>query len=294
MGPEWLAPTTIQHWPGKLGYENRNKVDTVLAYDTSSNFPVSWGFLVDHQRDDLKIEELFKLWLDPCYEGEARHGVPVDEARKWFVDYLRCLHEATQGHLDDSYPRWRGKQVEFLFSVPTTWKNPSTIANSEKLIKEAGFGKRPNHNARISLTEAEAAAVYVSKQAYEKGDVFLVCDAGGGTTDINVLKVKDNRPFHTELESLCSVQGEAIGSTLIDFAVENMVIDRLRLACDQLSEDPERLAIKMMSDGFEVFKCSFGSTAQNVLDLLLPVPGLAPGQNMPAAHIRNSMMVITQ
>ncbi|THX78203.1 hypothetical protein D6D04_05883 [Aureobasidium pullulans] len=297
VAPEWSQPTTIQHWPGKLGFETRNKVDTVLAYKPEGGKPVSWGFLVDHNRDDLVLQELFKLWLDPGYREEPdsqESGITIQEARASFVDYMRCLYEAILAHFDDTYPRWRTRQVEFLFSVPTTWETPITIANTEGLLREAGFGSEPGHFAKISLTEAEAAAVYVSKQSYQVGDIFLVCDAGGGTTDINALKVKDNRSFRTELEPLRSVQGEAIGSTLIDYKVESIIAERLGRIAKVLRESPDRVARGMMSDRFTTYKCSFGSKLQDELDLLLPIPGLSPGMNYPAAHIQNSMMTITR
>lgn len=179
MAPEWAAPRTIQHWPGKLGFENRNKVDTITAYDPESGELVNWGFNVNKDQEDLHIQELFKLWLDPAYHSESRNQPSIYEARKWFCDYMRCLHGAIEEHLDESYARWREKKVEFLFSVPTTWKSPAMIADIEKLIKSAGFLGRSNHYVRISLTEAEAAAVFVAKETgYQQGDVFLVCDAG--------------------------------------------------------------------------------------------------------------------
>jgi hypothetical protein len=242
------------------------------------------------------LQELFKLWLDPGYrdESDGQQGNMIQEARTSFVDYLRCIYEAILAHFDDSYPRWRSRQVEFLFSVPTTWETPITIATTEGLIKEAGFGTEPGHIAKVSLTEAEAAAVYVSKQSYQVGDIFLVCDAGGGTTDINALKVKDNRSFRTELEPLRSVQGEAIGSTLIDFKVESIIAERLERIAHVLHDLPDKVARSMMSNGFETFKCSFGMTTRDELDLLLPIPGLPPGMTYPTAHIRNSMMTITR
>src|SRR2546429_8295651 len=192
MAPDWAAPATIQHWPGKLGHENRNKVDTAIAYDPYTGHPITWGFLIEKENRDLEVQELFKLYLDPTHRDDFRHQPTLEEARKWFTDYLRCIYQAIRQHFDDTLPRWNTKNVEFIFSVPTTWKNPAMIAETEKLIREAGFGEKHNHVVRISLTEAEAAAVYASKQSYEKGDVFLVCDAGGGTTDVNVLKVRSS------------------------------------------------------------------------------------------------------
>jgi hypothetical protein len=294
MAPEWAAPATIQHWPGKLGHENRNKVDTAIAYDPRTGHPTTWGFLIDKENRDLEVQDLFKLYLDPTHRDDFREQPTLEEARKWFTDYMRCIYQAIKGHFDDTLPRWNNKNVEFLFSVPTTWKNPAMIADTERLIRQAGFGERQNQVVRISLTEAEAAAVYASKQSYERGDVFLVCDAGGGTTDVNVLKVRAATMGQTELEPLSWVEGHAIGSTIIDFRVEKLMVERLESIRHYLPEEPRMIAEKMMSDRFETFKCSFGSDATNVLDLLLPIPGMPGGMDFPQAGIWDSKMIITK
>lgn len=294
MGPEWPAPKAIQHWPGKLGYENRNKVDTAIAYDTKSGYSTTWGFLIDEENSDLEVHDLFKLYLDPSLEDDFPSKPTIQEARKWFADYLHFIYQAIVQHFDDSYPRWNSRTVEFLFSVPTTWKSPGMIAQIEELIKRAGFGERSNFIVRITLTEAEAAAVTTSKHAYDSGDVFLVCDAGGGTTDVNVLKVSGAAFGHTTLEPLSWVEGRAVGSCLIDFKMRKMILERLERIQHNLPAEPVALAEKMMSDRFETFKCSFGDKAFSVLDLLLPVPGLPGGLDFPQSHIRDSRMIISK
>jgi hypothetical protein len=294
MGPEWPAPKTIQHWPGKLGHENRNKVDTAVAYDLNTGYPASWGFLIEHDTADLEVQELFKLYLDDSHQDLFRDHVTVEEARKWFQDYLRFVYAAVGRNFDDSFPRWRSKNVEFVFSVPTTWKNPAMIAETESIIKAAGFAEQPNFRVRITLTEAEAAAVYAAKQTLEKGDVFLVCDAGGGTTDVNVLKIAAAAFGQTVLQPLSWVEGQAVGSTLLDFKMEKIIFRRLEKIRHYLPAEPAYLAQKVISDRFETFKCSFGADAFNGLDLLLPVPGLAAGMDFPHAGIRDSKIVITR
>lgn len=294
MAPEWAAPRTIQHWPGTIGNANRNKVDTIVAYDPNSNVPMSWGFRIDKDRTDLDIQELFKLWLDPVYHDGSQSQPPLEEVQGWFSDYMIFLRGAIEEHMDMTYPRWREKKTEFLFSVPTTWKNPAMIANIEGIIKSAGFGAKLHHRAKISLTEAEAAAVCVAKEAgYQRGEVFLICDAGGGTTDVDILKVDSCLAGRTQLKQLGCVQGRAVGSTLIDFRIEQMVKERLRSVEDHLPESVNSLAEKMLRERFETFKCSFGSKAQIPLDLLLPIPGMRPGVILAQARIQNSSMVIT-
>lgn len=294
MAPEWARPTTILHWPGKLGHENRNKVDTAIAYDKRTNLPTSWGFLVDKSNDNLDVQTYFKLDLDPTHRKEYQQGLAPEEARRWFIDYLHYIYQAIKSHFDDTYPRWSSQFLEFLFSVPTTWKNPGMIGELQSLIRKAGFGERLNHKVVISLTEAEAAAVYASKQQYQRGEVFLVCDAGGGTTDINILKVANSMFDQTLLEPLSYVEGLAVGSALIDFQMEEQIRKRLESVRPSLHDEPDRLAERMISSGdrFEIFKCSFGSEALQVLDLHIPVPGLPTGRDLPQANIWDSKMVI--
>jgi hypothetical protein len=293
LAPEWPSPISILHWPGRLGHENRNKVTTAVGYDIRTGSPVTWGFLVDRENDDVDVQELFKLYLDPTYKDAFNDQPTIDEARKWFTDYLTFLFAAITQHFDESFPRWTSKRVEFLFSVPTTWKNPAMIAELESLLKRAGFGERINHATKITLTEAEAAAVYASKQ-YQKDDVLLVCDAGGGTTDVNILKVINSAFGRTELKPLTWVEGQAIGSTLIDFRVQKLIEERLKQIRPQLQGNPKEMAKQMMLERFETYKCSFGSAASTGLDLLLRVPELSNGLNFPQASIRDSKMVITQ
>ena len=169
MAPEWAEPKTLQHWPGKMISELANKVGSCLAYESDGSRRVkSWGFLCDQDDESVDIKDLFKLHLDPQYRDERPDAPRHEQAQQWFQDYLRCIHDHIEQTFSDSFPRWRSQKLEVLCSVPTTWKNPSMIAEMEKLIKGAGFGNDgPYHRVTIGLTEAEAAAVYASKQQFE-------------------------------------------------------------------------------------------------------------------------------
>jgi hypothetical protein len=294
IGPDWQRPETIQNWPGTARGGLADKVDTVLAYDIHTNQVVSWGFAVDADDSRFPIEELFKLYLDPDYHDGYRNAPKLEEARRWFTDYLSCIYREISRIFSSTIPRWNTMRVDFVFSVPTTWKNPAMIAETEQLIRSAGFGRESLHNVEITLTEAEAAAVYVSKNHYQKGDVFLVCDAGGGTTDVNILKMASASMGHTELEPLLWVEGRPIGSTLIDFKVEKILVDRLESIKYHLEAKPRTIAQKMMRGKFESFKCAYGNEAMNVPVLPLSIPGMRPNMNFPSARIENSRMIITQ
>lgn len=170
MAPDWPEPKTLQHWPGKMINELANKVPTLLQYEEDSRVVKAWGFLCDQESEDADILTCFKLHLDPAYPDPRPDAPSLEDARQWFQDYLRCLHDHIEEYFSNSFPRWRSQRAEFVFSVPTTWKNPSMIAETERLIRAAGFGSDGAvHRVEIGLTEAEAAAVYASKQQFEVG-----------------------------------------------------------------------------------------------------------------------------
>lgn len=279
--------------------ELANKVPTVLKYSPASSHVEAWGFLCDPNNDHSNLVDCFKLHLDPAFRDDPRPDRPTtQQARRWFHDYLRCLHNHIAEVISDVAPNWRRQKVEFTFSVPTTWKSPSMIADTEKLIKEAGFGADGmDHRARIGLTEAEAAAVYASQQQYEKGDVILVCDAGGGTTDINILKITSNVYEPLALEPLTWVEGRPVGSIAIDKEFYDMILRRLYHIQHMLREDPRVVADRMMHDDgtYERFKCSFGTALSNTMPALhLQVLGLPEGLDCADAGIEKSSMVFTR
>jgi hypothetical protein len=297
-GPEWMRPETIQNWPGNLRGGIADKVDSRIAYNSTGQI-ISWGFMADtcELGENHQCEELFKLYLDPDFNDPNKGAPSVHEARKWFTDYLSCLRQSIDRHLRDTIPRYDSKHVEFLFSVPTTWKNPAMIAEIRDLIHKAGFGgNHSRHTVDVTLTEAEAAAVYASKQQYASGDVFLICDAGGGTSDVNILKVSSSGIGQTELEPLSWVEGRAIGSTLVDYRVERLIIDRLRPIRHHLALAPEAVAYKMLreSSRFESFKCNLGDEAMDMPSLRLPIPDLASGAEVESPYVESSQMIITK
>jgi hypothetical protein len=279
-GPEWPDPKAIQQWPGTFGGTLVNKVKTAVCYDINSDGLASWGYQCDPSEESLEYNELFKLYLDPMYKDQD--APPYEEVQRWFCDYLKSLYKYIVTHLQERDKQFHNKRVDFVFSVPTTWKHPGTHANIERLIKSAGFGKSSNHTVAITLTEAEAAAVSASKQQMHRDEVFLVCDAGGGTTDLNVLKVVSAAKNSTQLEPLSSNevgqlanvnvsrldeltsalrwQGRSVGSTLIDHRVETKIVHQLRLVEQHLTNNAnvESVVAKMMRDRYETFKCNLG------------------------------------
>lgn len=112
MGPEWTDPKTIQHWPGRLGHELRNKVDTVVSYDLETSALSSWGFLSNVEDERFEHNEFFKIYLDPTYKDSNEDAPTTAEAQKWYEDYLRCIYRCIIRFFSDTLARFSDKRIE--------------------------------------------------------------------------------------------------------------------------------------------------------------------------------------
>lgn len=163
----------------------------------------SWGFLSEEDDGPQQMRhEFFKIFLESSMLQSARsQGVSaapasLAEAKQLVTDFLRQIYAHTKKIVYDqtgiaANPGWANMAVEFIFSVPTTWRSQATINAFRDTIAVAGFGMDgPQHKATVELTESEAAAVATLKRrniAFERGDIFLSVDAGGGTTDLALM-----------------------------------------------------------------------------------------------------------
>lgn len=186
---------SISNWPGLGDYGHETKVPTKFVRRNDS--VIKWGFLcdLDDADEDEELDELFecfKIYLDQDSIDGARQArvrnMPrtVDEAKRLIRDYLEQVYRQVKSSIEAKAGPWREKNVEFIFSLPTTWQTLDITNSFESAIREAGFGsENQQHSVKLELTEAEAAAVYVAGNGqvrFNNGDILLVCDAGGGTT----------------------------------------------------------------------------------------------------------------
>ncbi|KAJ5888612.1 hypothetical protein N7495_008653 [Penicillium taxi] len=292
--PEWPTPKPLQYWPGLARPDLANKVPSQLIYHPNSGVVKSWGFQCNVERDDpaIDIKEDFKLNLDPHFKDVRPDAPSCEDAMRWFQDYILVIYRYTISHLAEGFPRFNSRRVEFIFSVPTTWKDPRMVARLKDYITLSS----PMHRATIGLTEAEAAAVYASGHNYQRDDVILVCDAGGGTMDVNILKFLSAPGEPTKFAPLGLVEGEASGSVMIDIGAHEILCNKLNKVQHLLPRPSREVAREMMQNhGFEQFKCSFGSTGTvEAGPLELSIPGLGEEANFPEAKIVKGCLQITQ
>ncbi|KAK7593156.1 hypothetical protein V3481_004248 [Fusarium oxysporum f. sp. vasinfectum] len=278
----------LDNWPGN-NQQSERKVPTRLVYN-QDNTVSSWGFqcdIIDSHLSYGKTERrLFKVFLDQATHDEAKQGgltyVPrsTQDVARCITDYLRGIYH----HVKSTYERstgvrnWASSTIIFLFSVPTTWKGMEVINTFRSIIRDAGFGTEgPGHSAQIDLTEAEAAAVDTLKSGvveFGTGDIFLTVDAGGGTTDLSLVRVTSVENDILQISQIAEVSGIGTGSTLIDSAFANLVEHRLSSNPGVLDDYPDLPGTLMMSERFTIVKHHFGETSFSSPVYKIPVPGL--------------------
>jgi len=232
----------------------------------------------------VQCKEYFKIFLDPKEFQRVMQKAPeiapasMEEVEKMYTDYLTCLYNHISSTLSvQEFPDrpWAKVAVNFIFSVPTTWTSQSVVERFRRITQAAGFGSVTSHQVIVGLTEAEAAAVHVSKgqpNLFRSGDVLLMCDAGGGTTDLSVLQVSSNIADILDLHQVDFVRGKNIGSVAIDDDFSNLVRERL-FAAD--SERPSGLSEEEIchqawdatnSADYQNTKCEFGNASTQNLE----------------------------
>ena len=227
----------IKRWPGARD-RVLEKVPTELIYkDAISETVQSWGA---ECRRGLQGSQRTKRWFklavpqqttrsgvdvevaDPKQGSSSDSSAPLNEhhdgdsARRYFKDYITQVCAWVDQTLEDQVPRFKSLNVEYIFSIPTSWSlETSTLHIITSLIREA-VGESQTRRSRVGLTEAAAAAVETGRDSCKKGDVVLVIDTGGGTTDINIFKYLSSEYEPSRIKALTYDEGEDIGSTRID------------------------------------------------------------------------------
>ncbi|KID81718.1 Hsp70 family chaperone [Metarhizium guizhouense ARSEF 977] len=320
-GVAWRTPRTpiqvINDWPGS-GDRAERKVPTAIVYNADGTLS-SWGHMCADDDDDEDNDgqdessgklrrEFFKIFIDGANLALAqtlpRAPKTIQEAQKFATDYLVQVY----GHVKETIERqtgrrqvpggWSDQVVVFLFSVPTTWTRMETINLFKGIIRSAGFGvEGPRHSAQVDLTEAEAAAVATLKTSaisFKTGSLFLSVDAGGGTTDLSLMRVKSTDPRCPQMTQMAAVKGIGIGSTLIDRGFIRLVDQRLNAWPGVRDLLPANFAVRMSrSHHFRTLKHKFGESVYMQPLFRIPMDGVSHNFNHSGLGIENGRLVFT-
>jgi hypothetical protein len=158
------------------------KVPTKVAYKAGIARMRSWGFNCPSIEDigvGMAVKDMFKFYLDKRFLNdtfennlEAAPGT-IDDVMSWYSDFLSALYDHIVKCLQDKWPvDFDLKKVEYIFGLPTSWKdNVPLVQLFRQIVEKSGFG---TGNVIIRLTEGEASAVFTAKNLEHKFKVSYI------------------------------------------------------------------------------------------------------------------------
>lgn len=180
----------ITSWPGTEREEG--KAPTELFYEDGR---LMWGYTIPLDADPIRC---FKLLL---HEDDLPPGIReseillrarkrIRECQKTAIDLIADYLGALWRHILDTINRARQPVIEALkfhvvITVPAIWKDYAR-QSMEKAAEKSGIlaPRRAGPTTLALASEPEAAALASlddKRPSINVGDVFVICDAGGGT-----------------------------------------------------------------------------------------------------------------
>ena len=229
------CPPTSEFPAGALDLPWKKKADSVVgtfARDHGAKVP---GRLVGSAKSWLShsgVDRKAKLLPFNAPEGVAKVS-PVEAS----AAYLAHLRDAWNGSIGKAADDRLGKQ-EILLTVPASFD-----ASARDLTIEAA---RSAGLVNVTLLEEPQAAFYAWlaaqgddwRKSVKVGDLLLVCDVGGGTTDFTLIGVA-GRDGDLELTRLAVGEHILLGGDNMDLALAYAVGANLPGGMDGAGRQPE-------------------------------------------------------
>lgn len=111
---------------------------------------------------------------------------------------LESLKEAAIEHIRRSRPNIKESSIKWTVTIPTIWEE-SQKSKMMEACKSAGLIDYNTDTSLFFTLEPEAASLYCLRKSdidpnhFEKGKNYIVCDLGGGTGDIVVHTIGNNK-----------------------------------------------------------------------------------------------------
>jgi molecular chaperone DnaK (HSP70) len=182
--------------------------------------------------------------LNKTYDIGNYSLTPVDVASE-ILKYLANEASKTLGE----------KITDVVITVPAYFNNLQN-SNTKLAAEKAGL------NVLQLLKEPSAAAIFYG---YDQGkeQTLLIYDFGGGTFDISILKVQENK--FTEM----AIGGDSqLGGDDFDSAVAQQIIETFRLEYENF--EPNEIDIKIIEEKAELIKIALTNSLKAEEQILLP------------------------
>ncbi|KAJ6035893.1 hypothetical protein N7540_000172 [Penicillium herquei] len=252
------AIKSIISWPGAASSQNRGEVPSESLY-ADGNF--YWGYGAQQKAQEILSDAVVaaankpirfsKLFLEdllsntdnsrltsststaPYAElGETLEALGKD-IRDVIRDYLIEVFRHTMSQLAENESFRHTSEVELALSVPAGWPLKASWALQDVLkqaVETVGFGQGFN---LFLVNEPEAASAFVlemlvNHKMVTTGETFLVCDAGGDSTeqDVTTYTIDSRSPFR--LSESVRPNGANCGSIYVNQAMEEYFMRALR------------------------------------------------------------------
>ncbi|KAL6354823.1 hypothetical protein LRP88_12180 [Fusarium phalaenopsidis] len=199
--------------------------------------PITWFKLLLLKEEDLSPELRSSEFLLRARKMARENGKTAIDL---IADYLRAIWR----HTLESIAKDRGDSVleahqfHVVITVPAIWKDYAR-QDMEKAAKKAGILDRRVAGKTILTFAPEPEPVALSTlhdpgREPRKGDVYLICDAGGGTVDLITYEITGVDPIL--MREAVEGTGGLCGGIFIDEEFEARVRNRLSCKWDQISQ----------------------------------------------------------
>ncbi|KAF2682390.1 actin-like ATPase domain-containing protein [Lentithecium fluviatile CBS 122367] len=235
----------ITSWPG-IGREE-GKVPTELFYEDNQ---IMWGYEIPADADPVRWFKLLLLKeedLDPemrSNEFILRGRKMLKENGKTAVDLIADYLRAIWKHIIETINKSRGESVvdalafHIVITVPAIWKGYARQEMEEAANKAGLLNRRAAGDTTMTFApEPESAGLSTLCEPGRKvkvGEVYMICDAGGGTVDLISYNIGDIDPI--SMDEAVEGTGGLCGGIFIDEAFERMCKARLGRKWDRLSK----------------------------------------------------------
>ncbi|RMJ12396.1 hypothetical protein CDV36_007943 [Fusarium kuroshium] len=234
----------ITSWPGSGREEG--KAPTEICYENGMQWgfevekdanPITWFKLLLLKQEDLSPELCSSEFLLRSQKmAQKNNKTPID----LIADYLRAIWNHTLEVIvkDRGDSVLEAYQLHVVITVPAIWKDYAR-QNMENAAKKAGILDRRAAGKTVLtfVPEPEAAALSTlcdPGRQPKKDDVYLICDAGGGTVDLITYKITGVDPIL--MNEAVEGTGGLCGGIFIDEAFEAMIKNRLGRKWNQISQ----------------------------------------------------------
>ncbi|KAL3878543.1 hypothetical protein ACJMK2_030883 [Sinanodonta woodiana] len=248
-----------------FGYEAEDKYADLAADDEADGWYYFRRFKMTLY-DKMSLNRNFKLESD---DGKTLSAMLVfSSCLKYLVDHLFKTCQDRISGIERTDIRW-------VLTVPAIWND----AAKQFMREAAEKADIPGDQLLIAL-EPEAASIFCQHlplkmisgtdggfKPFQLGSKYLVLDAGGGTIDITVHEVMDDR----ELRELHRACGGDWGGTKVDKAFADLLIDIVGNDVMREVDKKDKSDLMDLFREFEVKKRTFKPDMEGKINMKVPI-----------------------